>query len=65
MTGNLTHTALDWLLRIQQSPEDAALRTELAAWLAIDSRHVEAYRKAQRVWQLTGMAQAATSASSA
>lgn len=62
MTGNLTHTALDWLLRIQQSPEDAALRTELAAWLAIDSRHVEAYRKAQRVWQLTGMAQAATSA---
>ena len=62
MTGNLTHTALDWLLRIQQSPEDAALRTELAAWLAIDSRHVEAYRKAQRVWQLTGMAHAATSA---
>ena len=62
MTGNLTHTALDWLLRIQQSPEDAALRTELKAWLAIDSRHLEAYRKAQRVWQLTGMAQAATSA---
>lgn len=61
MTGNLTHTALDWLLRIQQSPEDATLRTELAAWLAIDGRHVEAYRKAEQVWQLTGMAQAATS----
>lgn len=59
MTGNLTHTALDWLLRIQQRPEDAALRTALAAWLAIDPRHVEAYRKAERVWQLTGSTAAA------
>ncbi|KAB0547271.1 FecR family protein [Pseudomonas argentinensis] len=59
MTGNLTHTALDWLLRIQQRPEDAALRTELAAWLAIDTRHVEAYRQAERVWQLTGLNEAA------
>lgn len=59
MSGNLRHIALDWLLRIQQSPEDAALRSELAAWLAADTSHVEAYRKAERVWRLTGMAQAA------
>lgn len=59
MTGNLRHIALDWLLRIQQSPEDAELRSELAIWLAVDSSHVEAYRKAERVWRLTGMAQAA------
>lgn len=57
MTGNLRHIALDWLLRIQQSPEDAELRTELATWLAADASHVEAYRKAQRVWQVTGMVQ--------
>lgn len=59
MHGNLRHIALDWLLRIQQSPEDADLRIGLAAWLAADASHVEAYRKAERVWRLTGMAQAA------
>lgn len=59
MSGNLRHIALDWLLRIQQSPEDAVLRSELAAWLAANASHVEAYRKAERVWRLTGMAQAA------
>lgn len=59
MTGNLRHTALDWLLRIQQSPEDAELRGGLAAWLAVDASHVEAYRKAERVWRITGMAEAA------
>ena len=62
MTGNLRHIALDWLLRIQQSPEDAALRSALAAWLARDTRHVEAYRKAERVWRLTGMARSAACA---
>lgn len=62
MTGNLRHIALDWLLRVQQSPEDAALRSELAAWLARDTRHVEAYRKAERVWRLTSMARSAACA---
>lgn len=65
MTGNLRHIALDWLLRIQQRPEDAALRSELAAWLASDANHVEAYRKAERVWRLTGMAQSAANEASA
>lgn len=59
MTGPLRHTALDWLLRIQQNPEDADLRSGLAAWLAVDASHVEAYRKAERVWRITGMAQVA------
>lgn len=59
MTGPLRHTALDWLLRIQQNPEDAELRSGLAAWLAVDASHVEAYRKAERVWRITGIAQAA------
>ncbi|MCW2294694.1 transmembrane sensor [Pseudomonas sp. BIGb0408] len=59
MTGNLRHTALDWLLRVQQSPEDTGLRSDLAAWLSIDDSHAEAYRKAERVWRITGMAQAA------
>jgi transmembrane sensor len=46
--------ALDWLLRIQQSPEDGELRQQLAAWLASDSRHIDAYRRAERTWQITG-----------
>ncbi|SDH64761.1 FecR family protein [Pseudomonas flavescens] len=60
MTGNLRHTALDWLLRVQQSPEDTELRRALAAWLSVDDSHAVAYRKAERVWRLTAMAQAAS-----
>ena len=57
MSGNLKHIALDWLLRIQQSPEDADLRTGLATWLAADQSHVDAYRQAEKVWRLTAMVQ--------
>ena len=46
--------ALDWLLAVQERPQDARLRAELEAWLAADPRHRTAYGKAQRVWTLTG-----------
>ncbi|WP_420566373.1 FecR family protein [Thalassobaculum sp.] len=46
--------ALDWLLAVQERPQDARLRAELEAWLAADPRHRAAYGKAQRVWTLTG-----------
>lgn len=48
--------ALDWLLAVQEQPQDARLRAELEAWLAADPRHRAAYDKAQRVWALTGEA---------
>lgn len=46
--------ALDWLLAVQERPQDARLRAELEAWLAADPRHRAAYGKALRVWTLTG-----------
>lgn len=48
--------ALDWLLALQERPEDARLRAELETWLTADPRHRAAYGKAQRVWTLTGAA---------
>ncbi|WP_425056279.1 FecR family protein [Pseudomonas abyssi] len=47
-------TALDWLLQIQQHPEDEALREQLAVWLASDAAHPAAFRQAQRAWQVSG-----------
>jgi transmembrane sensor len=45
--------AIDWLLRVQERPEDSQLLAELEGWLAADERHRSAYRKAERVWQLS------------
>jgi transmembrane sensor len=46
--------ALDWLLRIEASPADARLLAERDAWLAKSAAHARAYRKAEKVWRLTG-----------
>ncbi|THF66969.1 DUF4880 domain-containing protein [Pseudothauera nasutitermitis] len=46
--------ALDWHLRLQAAPEDAALKRACAAWQAEDARHARAWRRLQRVWRLTG-----------
>ena len=52
--------ALDWLLRMQQAPFDADLHAQVAQWCAIDEANAKAYRKAERVWQLTGQVAPAT-----
>ena len=46
--------ALDWLLSIRASPDDPKLRLERDAWLARDEAHRSAYRRAEKVWLLTG-----------
>ncbi|VVN54928.1 hypothetical protein PS687_01829 [Pseudomonas fluorescens] len=46
--------ALDWLMRVQQAPLDADLRGQVADWCAASEANAKAYRKAERVWQLTG-----------
>ena len=46
--------ALDLLMRVQQAPFDAELRAQRDRWCAADSANVKAYRKAERLWQLTG-----------
>lgn len=47
--------ALDWLLQVQQSPEDGPLRERLAAWLASDEKNLAAYRQAERAWRVSGL----------
>ncbi len=46
--------ALDWVIRINADPDDVAAREALARWLANSDDHVDAYRRASAVWQLTG-----------
>lgn len=49
-------TALDWLLLIQQHPDDPDLTQRLNDWRASAPQHDAAYRKALKVWRLSGEA---------
>lgn len=46
--------ALDWLLKVRTAPDDEALQLALANWLSTSAAHARAYRKAERVWLLSG-----------
>lgn len=46
--------AMDWLLAVHAAPANAELRARLTAWRAEDTAHERAYRRAERVWRLTG-----------
>lgn len=46
--------ALDWLLKTRAAPTDEALQQALANWLGTSPEHARAYRKAERVWLLSG-----------
>lgn len=46
--------AVDWLMRLQASPDDAAVRAGLDAWLAASEDHRRAWQSIERVWRLTG-----------
>ena len=46
--------ALDWVLRINENPDDPQVQKELSGWLASCEVNAKAYRKAERVWRLTG-----------
>ncbi|WP_296346416.1 FecR domain-containing protein [Reyranella sp.] len=48
-----------WAFRLQDAPDDAGLRAELADWLAESDVHAEAWALTQRAWQVTGQARAA------
>lgn len=49
-------TALDWLLLIQENPDDPELNGRLNHWRASAPEHDAAYRKALKVWSLSGEA---------
>jgi transmembrane sensor len=46
--------AADWLIRLQASPGDAAVRAGLEAWLAASDSHRRAWESVERVWRLSG-----------
>ena len=46
--------AVDWLLRLQASPDDAAVRAGLDAWLAASDAHRQAWQSVERVWRVSG-----------
>jgi transmembrane sensor len=48
-----------WALRLQAAPHDAALRADLAAWVAESDVNARAWRLTQKAWRLTGHAQLA------
>lgn len=60
MTGSgtehnpLRDEAIDWLLKIQATPDDVVLQAALAAWREGNPAHEQAYRSVVRVWRLAG-----------
>ncbi len=42
--------AVEWLMRLQESPHDEQLRAELDHWLARDARHRDAYEEMASLW---------------
>lgn len=46
--------AMDWLLRLHDSPRDREASRQFDAWLAISVAHARAWDKARRTWQLMG-----------
>lgn len=60
LTASRREQALDWFLRLQQAPHDPQLRDECEQWCASDAANAEAYRKAEKLWQLTGQLAPAT-----
>lgn len=45
--------AVDWLMRVQASPDDEAVRAGLGAWLAASDAHRRAWESVERVWRVS------------
>lgn len=50
----LLEEAIDWLLLFESEPENAELERRIAIWLSRSDAHMEAWKKARRVWNLMG-----------
>lgn len=47
-------TAMQWLLWMQEAPHDKELRAACQAWQQASPAHARAWRRAERVWHLSG-----------
>lgn len=45
--------AFDWLIQLNEHPNDSQLEQQLSDWLAQSERHRQAWEKAQKTWQFT------------
>lgn len=52
--------ALDWLMRVQATPDDPGVLLQRDLWRQTSPAHARAYLRAERVWQLSGDVQPAT-----
>ncbi len=52
----ITDAALDWFLRLQETPDDPAAQAALRQWLERDPRHAAAFAEVERLWQLPELA---------
>ncbi len=50
----LTKQAIDWLMRLEEAPNDVALRAAAEAWRARGPDHALAWTKAERAWRWLG-----------
>ncbi|WP_372500794.1 FecR domain-containing protein (plasmid) [Tistrella mobilis] len=50
----ILETAVDWLLKTRACPHDERLRSSAIVWRAAHPAHEQAWRRAERVWKLTG-----------
>ncbi|MCQ6263495.1 FecR domain-containing protein [Alcanivorax sp. MM125-6] len=57
--------AMDWLLRLQEEPDNADLLRDHRRWLDADEQHRDAWRHARHSWQLMRALPAAGDASAA
>ncbi|WP_193173891.1 FecR family protein [Nisaea nitritireducens] len=46
--------ATDWLLQLRASPDDADLHSAFTRWLSASELHGAAFRRAEKVWHLSG-----------
>ena len=46
--------AMDWLLRLRETPDDTALRGQVEAWVAANPDHRRAWNQAREAWQILG-----------
>jgi transmembrane sensor len=59
---HIDRDAVDWVIALQETPDDAALRARFAAWLDADPAHLAAWAEINDVSRLIGAASRASAA---
>lgn len=52
----IVREAMDWLITLQETPDNSAVRTRFEAWRTARPEHAAAWTEAQHTWELLGEA---------